>query len=185
MLSGWDRVNWCRTNEQNKRVSSELVVGAARHCPHKKEHRLTVQTCGRGVSVSGVVGSAVADPYSGFIHWVCVRRCAKSFICIISLAPLDDCTRWYHQCHSEPPSALNRVISPSSSCGPRLRDQVLGLWILVIMGFCSLRACFIECHPNTWEGEESPVQECLALVRVSSSQGRCVTLGTQEPWGSR
>lgn len=70
MLSGWDRVNWCRTNEQNKRASSELVVGVARHCPQKKEHRLTVQTCGRGASVSGVVASAVADPYSGFICWV-------------------------------------------------------------------------------------------------------------------
>lgn len=60
-------MNWCRTNEQNKRVSSELLVGAARRCPHKKEHMLTIQTCGHGASVCGVVGSAVADPYSGFI----------------------------------------------------------------------------------------------------------------------
>lgn len=49
MLSGWDRVNWCRTNEQNKRVSSELVVGVAWHCSQKKEQADSSDLCAWGV----------------------------------------------------------------------------------------------------------------------------------------
>lgn len=182
MLSGWDRVNWCRTNEQNKRVSSELVVGVARHCPQKKEHRLTVQTCGRGASVSGVVGSAVADPYSGFICWVsgAVQSPLSTSSHLLLWTTVPGSVSAIVSCHL--PWTGLFLLHPVVAQGCAIKFRVCEFQL---SGFCPLRACFIECHPNTWEGEEGPGQECLALVRVSSSQGRCVTLGTQEPWGSR
>lgn len=64
MISGWDRVNHWRANEQNKWMNSELLVEAECHCLHKKEHTPTIETCRRGVSVICLVESTVGDPYN-------------------------------------------------------------------------------------------------------------------------
>lgn len=70
----------------------------------------------------------------------------------------------------------------ASNHGPWLHSIVAVLWIPVFVQFLSFGDLFYsEYHPNTREGKgESPVWS--HLFEISSLQGRCVTLGTQEPF---
>lgn len=156
MIPGWDRVNCCRTNEQNKWMDSGLLVEAECHCLHKREHMLTIWTYRHGVSVMCSVGSTVDIPYSWFhLLSLCQALCRVRSLCTLSLVllPRTVSGRFTGMCHSHFPSALNSITSHYSSHSPWLRNSVWVLCVSILRASVLEDPFYSECRLSTGGGE--------------------------------